>query len=232
MKKLTATLLLGLTIFALAGCSNSQMNDTNQSGQTSSDGITPGTEEPLSSATPTPVPPTPTPEGAYVGFNLDSGFYEKTQNITLTCNVEGALIYYTLDGSTPNETSALYQNPIMISRKLYTQNVLAAQTGTSASNWYVPDYSVDKCTVIRAVAYLPDGTTTPLAHATYFIGLDREKYGNVPIFSLITDFDHLYDYDTGIYVLGKTHEEWLAEDPSHGSLDGWQHMGNYSNRGS
>ena len=231
MKKLTTLLLLALLLFALAGCTGKQTNDPNQDSGTVSDNITPGNDTSSPDATPTPIPPTPTPEGNYVGFSLDSGFYEKSQEITLTCNVEGALIYYTLDGSTPGKTSTLYQNPINVSRKLYTQNVLAAQTGISVDNNYIPDYAVDKATVIRAIAYLPDGTTTPVAHATYFIGLDREKYGNVPIVSLITDFDNLYDYETGIYVLGKVHDDWIAEDPSRASLDGWQQTGNYSMRG-
>lgn len=230
MKKITATLLLGLMLFALTGCSNPTDN-TNQSDQTLSDSPAPDTGENNLTVTPTPVPPTPTPSGNYVGFSLDSGFYEKTQKVALSCNAEGAQIYYTTDGSTPNQNSTLYQGEITVSRQLYTKNVLAAQTGISAGNHYIPDYSVDKCTVIRAIAYLPDGTTTPLAHATYFIGLDREKYGTVPVISLITDFDNLYDYETGIYILGKTHTDWLAEDPSHAGMESWQQVGNYTNRG-
>ena len=222
MKKLLTTLLFFL-LFTLAAC-NSKDNNPSISGDTT------GISENIT-VTPTPVPPTPTPEGNYVGFSLDSGFYDKTQKVSLSCNVEGAEIYYTLDGSTPTKDSKLYKGEITVSRKLYTQNVLAAQKNTSAGNKYIPDYSVDKGTVIRAIAYLPDGTTTPIAHATYFIALDREKYGNVPVISLITDFDNLYDYETGIYVLGKTHDDWLAEDPANASLEGWQMVGNYSNRG-
>ncbi len=236
MKKLTTSLLLGLMVFALAGCNNAASDPDTTPGPTTagasdnSENTNPGHDS-STPATPTPVPPTPTPEGNYVGFSLESGFYDKAQQITLTCNAEGALIYYTLDGSTPTKTSTLYQKPFTISRKLYSENVLASQKDVSVDNNYIPDYSVDKGTVVRAIAYLPDGTSTPLAHATYFIGLDREKYGNVPVVSLITDFDNLYDYETGIYVLGKTHDDWLAEDPSRAKLDGWQQVGNYSNRG-
>jgi len=225
MKKHVTLLFLGLLLVSLTGCNKAATDpDTTPEPTTgvSSETITDAPQEAL---------PTPTPAGNYVAFNLDSGFYEKSQTISLSCNVEGALIYYTLDGSTPNKTSTLYEKEFTVSRKLYTQNVLAAQTGISAGSNYVPDYAVDKCTVIRAIAYLPDGTTTPVAHASYFIGLDREKYGDVPVVSLITDFENLYDYDTGIYVLGKTHKEWLAEDPSRAYMDGWQQVGNYSNRG-
>ncbi len=232
MKKFTISLLLGLLAFSLSGC-GSQTTEPDSTPVPStgiSDSVTDAGDSISPTVLPTPLP-TPTPEGNYVGFSLDSGFYEKSQQVTLTCNVEGAQIYYTLDGSTPTRASTLYKSPITVSRKLYTKNVLAAQTGTSAGNWYIPDFSVDKGTVLRAIAFLPDGTSTPVAHASYFIGLDREKYGTVPIISLITDFDNLYDYETGIYVLGKTHDDWIAEDPSRASLDGWQHVANYSNRG-
>ena len=225
MKKHTTFLILGLLLMSLAGCNKSAASPDTTPEPTVSSSLEDGID------TPQEALPTPTPEGYYVAFNLDSGFYEKNQTISLSCNAEGALIYYTLDGSTPDKTSTLYEKEFTVSRKLYTQNVLAAQTGISAGSNYVPDYAVDKCTVIRAIAYLPDGTTTPVAHASYFIGLDREKYGDVPVVSLITDFENLYDYDTGIYVLGKTHKEWLAEDPSRAYMDGWQQVGNYSNRG-
>ena len=226
MKKPITLLFLGLLVTALAGCNKTGTDPTTTpapTGTTTGD-VVPGTN-------PEDALPTPTPSGNYVGFSLDSGFYEKTQTVTLTCNVEGAKIYYTLDGSTPDKSSSLYAEPLTVSRKLYTQNVLAAQKDISVSNNYIPDFPVDKCTVIRAIAYLPDGSTTPLAHASYFVGLDREKYSNVPIISLMTDFENLYDYETGIYVLGKTHDDWILEDPSRAYLDGWQHVGNYSNRG-
>lgn len=226
MKNLTLSILMILLILAFSGCDNKPTFDPGAES-------TPSAGSSNTSAqygTPTSAP-TPTPEEALVVFSLASGFYDSTQEVSLTCNVDGAEIYYTEDGSTPDKTSSLYQGPITVRRKLYTQNVLAAQKDISVSNRYIPNFSVDKCTVIRAVAYLPDGTATPLSHATYFIGVNREKYGNVPIISVITDFDNLFDYETGIYVLGKTHDDWIFEDPSRAALDGWQHIGNYSNRG-
>lgn len=249
MKKFQISLFLGLMIFALSGCgTKNPAPDSNQtvttppaatqnpSDNNTASGTVSGSQSggEASSNTGTALPtvlPTPTPEGNYVSFSLDSGFYERSQEVSLTCNVDGATIYYTLDGSTPTKTSTLYQKPIFITRKLYSENILAAQTGISASNTYVPDFSIDKGTVIRAIAYLPDGTTTPLAHATYFIELDKENYAGLPVISLITDFDNLFDYETGIYVLGKSYDNWVAEDSSRAYLDGWQKYGNYSNRG-
>lgn len=201
MKKIVISLLSILLISALSSCGNSDTTDDTAL------------------------------EGNYVSFSVDSGFYETAQKVSLACNVEGAMIYYTLDGSTPDQTSTLYQEPILVEARTSAANILSAQKDISASNTYIPNYPVDKATVIRAIAYLPDETTTPLTQATYFVGLDREKYGDVPVISISTDFENFYDYETGIYVLGKTHDDWIAEDPSRKLLDGWMQQGNYSNRG-
>ncbi len=246
MKKITTTLLLGLMLFALSGCTGNTTTD-DQNNPPGSDGGTsgtvsgstsPGTSNPENNtgsgiAAPTPtetITPTPTPEGNYVGFSLESGFYEKAQDVSLYCNVDGAKIYYTLDGSTPTENSILYEGPVSITNRTTAANVLSAQTGISPGNTYVPNFSVDKGTVIRAIAYLADGTTTPVFHATYFIELNPEKYANVPVISLITDFDNLFDYETGIYTLGKTYDDFVS-DPVNAALESWQMQGNYTNRG-
>ena len=162
MKKLIIFQLLCLFAFSLTGCNKNAPDSTaaptpttgavtNIAGSDSSVPTAPVTEEPSKAPT---VLPTPTPEGNYVAFHLDSGFYESTQTVALSCNVAGASIYYTLDGSTPTKASTLYQNPITVKRKLYSENILSAQKNTSASNFYLPNFSVDKATVIRAVAYL------------------------------------------------------------------------------
>lgn len=232
MKKLIITFLFSMLLFSLSGCADKPINNPGNTPSPTT-GSTPAAG-PDATAEIAPdaetITPTPTPEGNYVGFSLESGFYAESQNVTLYCNAEGARIYYTLDGSTPTEASNLYKSPINVTGKLYTENFLAAQTGISPGNPYVPNFSVDKGTVIRAIAYLPDGSSTPVSHATYFIELDREKYANVPVISLITDFDNLFDYETGIYVMGKTYDEFVS-DPVNAALASWQMQGNYTNRG-
>lgn len=184
------------------------------------------------SASVTPSP-TETPDGPYVAFSADSGFYDKKFNLELTCSEAGAGIYYTTDGSLPDETSRLYTGPIRITNRTHSENVLSARTDVCAGSKYVPSFSVQKGTVIRAIAYLPNGTTTPVANASYFVGIDREtEFGDTPVISLITDPENLFNYETGIYVLGKTYDDWLAEDPSRIQLEAWKRAANYTNRGS
>lgn len=166
-------------------------------------------------------------------FSFESGFYDSPISLEIACPAyPDGKIYYTTDGSTPNENSTLYTGKITLEKRKSDPNVLAAQTGTSAGGDYVPRKNVDKANVIRAAVILPDGTVSEISQGTYFIGMDREKkYGDVPVISLMTDMENLYDYEKGIYILGKTHDDWLAEDSGNRRLEAWQHVGNYSNRG-
>jgi len=50
--------------------------------------------------------------GAY--FSLTAGTYGRPQTVTLSTSTPGAVIYYTLDGSTPDYTSTLYTGPIRV----------------------------------------------------------------------------------------------------------------------
>ena len=48
-------------------------------------------------------------------FNPAGDTYYEAQSVSISCATEGASIYYTLDGSTPDESSTLYASPIIIS---------------------------------------------------------------------------------------------------------------------
>jgi len=227
MRKLYSIFLILLFCTLSAGC-NTPSGDSGSFGEHSASPIpdTPG-------ATLTSAPePTKAPEGPYVSFSYDSGFYDQKFNLELSCSEPGATIYYTTDGSIPDESSAVYSGPLRISDRTKSKNVLSVITGLCPDSNFVPQFPVAKGTVIRAFAILSDGTKTPIANASYFVGIDRKKsYGDVPVISLITDADNFFDYETGIYVLGKTYEDWIKEDPSRASLESWQMVGNYSLRG-
>lgn len=49
------------------------------------------------------------------------GTYQTAQNVTLTCATSGAQIRYTLNGTDPTETSALYTNPIHLNLNSTTE---------------------------------------------------------------------------------------------------------------
>jgi len=166
-------------------------------------------------------------------FNLASGFYnEKSIKLTIKNSDPKATIYYTLDGSIPTTNSTIYKKPIVLKNRSNEDNVLSAITGVSPDRDYVPKVRVKKGNVIRAIAKLSDGTLTNVVSGTYFVGLNRKKLtNNYPVVSIITDPNNLFDYEKGIYVLGKKYDDWLAEDPENINQDTANIQGNYSNKG-
>lgn len=174
----------------------------------------------------------PEPSAAPLSFDLPSGFYDKPIQLSIHCTLPDADIYYTTDGSLPDTGSKHYQGAISLIDRSVAGNVLSARKDVSIGNSYVPNKRVTKGTVVRAVAVLPDGTSTEIINGTYFVGVNRKaKYGELPIISLITDPVNLFDWETGIYTTGKTYADFLAADPANASVPGWQAQGNFSNRG-
>ncbi|MBQ6062664.1 MAG: M6 family metalloprotease domain-containing protein [Prevotella sp.] len=47
-------------------------------------------------------------------FSPKAGVYTEAQSVTISCETEGAAIYYTLDGSTPTASSTPYTQPILV----------------------------------------------------------------------------------------------------------------------
>ena len=48
-------------------------------------------------------------------FTPKAGRYEEAQTVSISCDTEGASIFYTLDGTTPTATSTAYKEPFIVS---------------------------------------------------------------------------------------------------------------------
>jgi hypothetical protein len=165
-------------------------------------------------------------------FNVSSGFYDEAFGLEITCADENAVIYFTTDGSIPTEDSEVYTDGMLLVNKTDEDNVLSAITGVNPSGDYVPSENVIKANVIRAVAKLTDGTMSDVTSGTFFVGVDREaEYGSLPIISMYTDSDNLFDYETGIYVMGTSYDEWLEENSANQYKEGWEKEGNFTQKG-
>jgi len=127
----------------------------------------------------------------YMDFSHTEHFYEQSFHLSITASMPEAVIYYTLDGSEPTVGSTRYTGPI---------NMEPADGG-----------SINVITV-KAIAVLDDFVTRPFVH-TFFIGDAVFERFDTLVFSLSTDPDYLYDYDTGIFVEGITREEYISENP-------------------
>ena len=162
-------------------------------------------------------------------FSLESGFYDQEIELEILCDDPEAEIYYTLDGTVPTEDSFYYDEPFFLEDRTWEDNDLSARDGVARTT-YLPTENVVKGHVIRAMAIYPNGSQSDVISGTFFVGVDREAhYADVPVFSLMMNPDDLFDFETGIYVLGKEYVRWHAEQTA--PYEDWQTQGNFSLRG-
>ena len=169
-------------------------------------------------------------------FSVASGFYDDPFELTILSE-EGLSVYYTRDGSIPDETDTLYTGPLEVTDRSHEKNVLSDRTDIIAPNKWgdatAPLRKVDKADVIRAVAVDGQGKRSAVSTAVYFIGYQdkAEFYRNYKVISLAVEPGDLFDPARGIYILGNTFDEWLHSDAFDPTLDEWLIPGNYLNRG-
>lgn len=165
-----------------------------------------------------------------------AGFYDVPVELSIKAP-EGTVIYYTTDGSDPDTSSMVYTEPIVIKDISGEPNKLSAirdiippleQEKTTA-----PLSPVDKATVIKAVYADKNGDLSPVTTGTYFIGYSfkAEYYSKYKVISLVTDPDNLFDHETGIYVSGKTYDDWAASSDFDPETPEYLVPGNYENTG-
>lgn len=174
-------------------------------------------------------------------FSVESGFYEAPFYLELG-GIEDGMIFYTLDGSEPTpQTAICYTEPIPVTDASMNENVYSMRTDLSAGffmeddRYAVPEERVDKAVIVRAAAFDASGTQkSQTVTKTYFIGFGQKDYADFEIVSLVTDPVNLFDYETGIYVAGKTFDEFVASGEREQMRDPakWrQWKANYMNRG-
>ena len=88
-------------------------------------------------------------------FSHESGWYKNKFNLSLSTKEPDAKIYYTLDGSIPDENSLLYTGPISIKNRTEQANTIS-EIKTAINNDNKPRTNVFKGNVIRARVYKED----------------------------------------------------------------------------
>lgn len=154
-------------------------------------------------------------------FSHEGGFYREPFQLELASVLPDAEIFYTLDGSEPSRSSNRYAGPIRIANRVHEPNKMAGIL-TVAEDWHKPG-KVFKGTVVRAIAYDADGNASGIVTKTYFVHPRGHRRYSLPVVSLSTNKEHLFDHETGIYVAGALYEN-VSENH-------WENPANYTQRG-
>lgn len=137
-------------------------------------------------------------------FSLESGFY--TGETELAIHAFGNCdIYYTLDGSVPDQNSIKYETPFVLSDATANPNLYSAITNITLSEMTPPEYNIPKANVVRAVAIDQAGNKSSIISKSYFIDFESKSgFSDLSTISMIVDPEDLFGDTFGLYVLGDT----------------------------
>ena len=155
-------------------------------------------------------------------FSVPGGFYDNDIQVELSAG-ENSRIYYTLDGSEPTTQSALYESPITIINRSGSDMTAVNPQMEYYTATFQPA-SITMGTVLKAIAVDTLGQQSDTVTQSYFIGIEKSgDITGVPVISISTDENNLFDYFEGIYVKGRSYEDEIAKGYDGGGA------GNYYN---
>ncbi len=126
-------------------------------------------------------------------FSDSGGFKDDYFNLYINSQTDNAVIYYTTDGSKPDENSNVYQNFISIDNNLLTNGT---QTPDQYGIIYSPTYDG---IIIRAIAIAPDHIPSDIiTHSYIFDNVNND----LPVVSIAIAPDDLWDPEIGMHVTG------------------------------
>ena len=145
-------------------------------------------------------------DGGNIIFSENSGFYDDEFYLSIWAPSDE--IYYTLDGTEPTKESYKYEESILIKDATENQNTNSMRSDLSAyfleedTRYQIPDYPIDKCTVLKAAYYDNKGQRSVTQERIYFVNYEEKSgYKDVNIISITAEPEALFDEENGIYVL-------------------------------
>ncbi|MCL2632798.1 MAG: CotH kinase family protein, partial [Coriobacteriia bacterium] len=157
------------------------------------------------------IPPGPPPVTAgEIEFMLPPGIYQEEIDLILISSDTNLVIRYTLDGSDPTFGSLAYADPLHIVDRTNEEMYLPSLTGTTGPRNEMPTYDRNaieptlRGTVVKAQLYNADGTpASGIYVGSYFVCEDIDSlFGDLPVVSMTTPADNLFNTTIGIYVKG------------------------------
>ena len=105
-------------------------------------------------------------------FDPPPGSYSIAQNVTISRAILGATIHYTIDGTTPTESSTTYSSPLTISQDT-TIKAKAFKSGWTPSSTATAVYTISATPPVQMI-YVPGGTfhngTSNVTVSSFYIG--------------------------------------------------------------
>ena len=99
-------------------------------------------------------------------LNPSTGSYTSAPTVEITCETEGATIYYTTNGDDPTTSSTIYSDPIIITKSGTTLKAMAAKEGMDNSPIVSATYTIQP---VKPTISIDNGSVTISAGAGLFI---------------------------------------------------------------
>ncbi len=116
-------------------------------------------------------------------FSVAAGTYTEVQNVTITCATEGATIYYTTNGDTPDNTSTEYTAAISVGENMTIKAIAIkdAKSSRVAEAAYVinlpEDENVRKTWDLSTDSYDADPTEDLIQWSATYVSMKNERTG-------------------------------------------------------
>ncbi len=168
-------------------------------------------------------------------FSDQAGFYTDSFTLFLTSPNTGDTILYTIDGSEPDinntggrfyTTKQDYASTDTINKSyrtfIYTSSGILIKNRQSDTNkislirpspnwWTAPTTNINKNMVVRAVSYQTGAQKSKIETNSFFIDPAAENRYSLPVVSISTNEDNLFDYYSGIHVPGKFYYDYAPQ---------------------
>lgn len=135
-------------------------------------------------------------------FSARGGFYDDAFALELFNYYPQNHIRYTVNGNRPTAQSSLYDEPLMLDERNYSNSDIFTIVNCPSNEFFAVN-SVEHCIVIRAAVFNDAGQCiSQVVTNSYFIkALGCDTHG-LPVISICADSLDLFDYHRGIFVPG------------------------------
>ena len=174
-------------------------------------------------------------------FSNQEGFYTTPFSLTINTLLSDT-IYYTLNGDIPTENSIIFHDSLFINNKNSQPNIISEIPTTPEQNlisykaWEAPSEIIDKATILRCASYSNGLRTSKIYTKTFFVDSEIIDKYTIPIISLITEEENLFNSDSGLFIPGvhfdSNNPEWTGNYFMKG--DNWErniHIEYFENNG-